>query len=408
MEYQALERMEAAELSWRHDRCRRLLAGLQPEATGLLAFSRVTIYYLTGTLAEGVFWLPAEGEPVLLLRRGVARARLESPLEHIAEFRSYGDVEAMLAEAGSPLGEVVAAEKEGLSWSLGDMLQSRLGGRRFVPGDPALTLTRAVKSEWELAKMRLAGERHHQALWEMLPHRLAPGMTEREVSHRAWEVFFELGHSGHMRMNNQEIFLGHVAAGDSGNYPSVFNGPVGLRGEHPAVPFMGYAGKVWGGAEPLTCDIGFCLEGYQTDKTQVYWPGRAADIPDDLRVGHEFCVAVQQWVGERLRAGAIPSELYEHSVQWAEKEGLAEGFMALGENKVLFLGHGIGLAIDEYPVLARKFDQPLEEGMVIALEPKFGVPGKGMVGVENTFEVTAEGGRCLTGDRFDMVCLGDL
>ena len=71
--------------------------------------------------------------------------------------------------------------------------------------------------------------------------------------------------------------------------------------------------------------------------------------------------------------------------------------MGLGDNRVPFLGHGIGLTIDERPVVANGFDRPLEEGMTLALEPKIGIPGFGMVGLENTFEVGPEGGRCLTG-----------
>jgi Xaa-Pro aminopeptidase len=93
----------------------------------------------------------------------------------------------------------------------------------------------------------------------------------------------------------------------------------------------------------------------------------------------------------------------EHCFAWAEREGWAEGFMALGGNKVRFLGHGIGLAIDEYPVIAKGFDAPLEEGMTFALEPKLGIPGFGMVGVENTFEVTPGGGRCLSGEKFEII-----
>jgi Xaa-Pro aminopeptidase len=79
--------------------------------------------------------------------------------------------------------------------------------------------------------------------------------------------------------------------------------------------------------------------------------------------------------------------------------------MALGGNKVGFVGHGIGLALDETPVIAKGFDAPLEEGMVIALEPKLGIPGFGMVGLENTFEVTASGGRSLTGDATAILCV---
>jgi len=71
--------------------------------------------------------------------------------------------------------------------------------------------------------------------------------------------------------------------------------------------------------------------------------------------------------------------------------------MGFGDRRANFLGHGVGLQIDELPVLADGFDEPLEAGMVLALEPKKGIPSVGMVGIEDTFIVTPEGGRSITG-----------
>ncbi|MEW5774205.1 MAG: Xaa-Pro peptidase family protein [Thermodesulfobacteriota bacterium] len=406
--FTALERAPRAELEARWARCRRLMAEHFPGASGLLAFSRVNLYWLTGALANGLCWLPAEGEPVLLSRKGIERARLESPVAHILPFRSYSNLAGLLAEAGSPLGEDVAVECSGLSWMLGQKLEQALSPRRLLPGDRILALGRMVKTPWELAKLRLCGERHHRCLHDLLPARIRPGMTEREISHACWEVFFSQGHSGQLRMGafGEEIFLGHVSAGDSGNYPSVFDGPLGLRGEHPALPFMGYAGRVWKAGEPLACDVGFCLEGYQTDKTQVYFAGRESEAPPDLDRAHRAAVAIQARVAELAVPGALPRDLWLAARAMAEKEGVAEGFMGLGGNKVAFVGHGIGLHIDEFPPLADKVETPLEPGMALAIEPKIGVPGRGMVGVENTFEVRAEGGAaCLTGDAYGMVCV---
>lgn len=409
MTFEALERISLAELELRWERCRVLLRELTPEAGGLLVFSRMNIYYLSGTWANGVFWLPLSGEPALMVRRGLGRAKLESSCETILSYRSFRDLPGLTQEAGSLLSATIAAEMAGLSWSLGQGLARNLNAHVFVSGDAVLQRTRCVKTPWELAKMRLVGQRHATSLRELLPSRIAPGMTEREIAHRVWEVFFKLGHQGILRMQNfgEEIFLGHVAAGDSANYPSVFDGPVGLRGEHPAIAHMGYAGKVWLENEPLTLDVGFGLEGYHTDKTQVYWPGPESTLPDRARTAHRFCVNVQDWLAENLRPGAVPSRLYAHCLGWAEREGFSEGFMALDGNHVRFLGHGIGLAIDEWPALANGVDAPLEEGMVLALEPKLGIRGFGMVGVENTFEVTGDGGRCLTGDEHSIVCLGE-
>jgi Xaa-Pro dipeptidase len=403
----ALERMPLEELKIRHVRCRDLLKTLAPDCGGLLAFSKVNTYYLTGHCANGVLWLPIDGEPVLMVRKGIERAVLESPLGTIVPFRSYSDLPGLCSEAGAPLSGTVAVEMGGLSWSLGQLLQAKLKSQQFRAGDDILTRARGVKTEWELAKLRLAGARHDRSLREDLPRVIRPGMNEFEISIKAWEVFFAAGHHGMMRMNTfgEEIFLGHVSAGDSGNYPSVFNGPLGVRGVHPAIPQMGYAGKVWNRGEVLALDIGFLLEGYHTDKTQVYFAGEEKDLPEEASRAHEFCIRAQGWLADNLRPGAIPSELYAHVMDWSEREGFAQGLMGLGGNKVRFLGHGIGLGIDEYPVLAKGFDDPLEEGMVLAIEPKYGIEGFGMVGVENTFEVTAEGGRCLTGRKYDVICI---
>lgn len=400
------ERVPVEELAWRGERCRWALAGAVPEAGGLLVFSRLNIFYLTGTYGAGVLWLPLEGEPVLLCRRGIERARLESPLGRILPFRSFRDLPRLLEEAGSPLSPVAAAEMGGITWALGRTLDEHLAPARIVPGDRALSLGRSVKSPWELAIMRAAGAEHDHCLRELLPGLIAAGMSERDIAHRVWLTLFAAGHQGLLRMENygEEVFLGHVSAGDSGNYPSVFNGPVGLRGEHPAIPHMGSA-RIWAPGEPLVCDVGFVSEGYHTDKTQVYFAGPREAIPARAQAAHDFCVEVQAWLAEHLRPGSVPSELAAHCFARAEEAGWAEGFMALGGNKVRFVGHGIGLAIDEQPVLAKGFDAPLEEGMVLALEPKLGIPGFGMVGVENTFEVTPEGGRCLTGAAYDIVCV---
>jgi len=406
----ALERVPRAELEARWARCRALLDELCPGASGLLAFSRVNLYWLTGTLANGLCWLPAEGEPVLLSRKGIERARLESSLTCILPFRSYSPLAGILAEAGSPLGDSVAVECAGLSWMLGQKLEQALAPRRLLPGDRILAMGRMVKTPWELAKLRDCGRRHHRCLHDLLPGRIRPGMTEREISVACWEVFFSQGHSGQMRMGafGEEIFLGHVSAGDSGNYPSVFDGPLGLRGAHPALPFMGAAQKVWEPGDPLACDVGFCLDGYQTDKTQVYFAGREADIPADLDHAHNAAMAIQARVAELAVPGALPQDLWRAAKAMAQAEGVAEGFMGLGGNQVRFIGHGIGLHIDEFPPLADKVEVPLEAGMALAIEPKIGVPGKGMVGVENTFEVGGAGGAaCLTGDAYGMVCVAE-
>ena len=62
--------------------------------------------------------------------------------------------------------------------------------------------------------------------------------------------------------------------------------------------------------------------------------------------------------------------------------------MGAGENQVKFVAHSVGLELDETSVIAPKFDEPLEAGVVLAVEPKVFYPGLGGVGVENTYVLT--------------------
>jgi Xaa-Pro aminopeptidase len=395
------------ELASRWDRCRKKLHEYAPRARGVLIFSRLNIYYFSGSFANGVFWLPLDGKPVLFCRRGTERAKIESPVNHIYSFKSYRDIRTILYDLNFPFPETVAAEMNGLSWALANSLIKHLSRHQFVSADKIISMCRAKKSDLELNILREAGAKHAKCMTRLLPPFLHAGISELEISHKIWELFFSEGHGGILRMENfgEEAFLGHISVGDSANYPSFFNGPVGLRGVHPATPHMGSAEAKWTSGKPLTVDNGFTLAGYITDKTQVYWLGAKESIPVKAKEAHDFCIELQEQIANLLRPGTLPSEIWNHCLAEVGGSEWEDGFMGLGKNKVFFVGHGIGLAIDEYPALTKGFDLPLEEGMIIAVEPKIGIPGFGMVGVENTFEVTISGGKCLTGKEFKIITI---
>ena len=169
---------------------------------------------------------------------------------------------------------------------------------------------------------------------------------------------------------------------------------------HPSTPLMGSRRRKLRDGDLVYIDIGCGYRGYQTDKTQTYMFGRP--IPEEAIEQHARCVEIQDTIASMLRPGAIPSDIYRTVMADLEPEFL-ENFMGFGKHRVNFLGHGIGLWIDEYPVIAEGFDEPLQEGMLFALEPKKGIPGVGMVGIENTFAVTVQGGRSLTGKNPGMM-----
>lgn len=401
------DNIPAQELASRWDKCRALLKRFIPQSQGILIFSRLNIYYFSGSFTSGVLWIPLEGAPILFSRRGIERAKIETPLEHIYTFNSYRDLDTILKDLSLPLPKLVAAEMNGLSWALSRSLMKHLPNQHFVSADKIIGMTRAKKSEWELNILRQAGSRHGRCLTELLPQHLYEGISELEICHKISELFFSQGHLGILRMENygEEVFLGHISVGESANYPSVFNGPVGLKGVHPSAPYMGSADVKWTKDKPLIIDNGFTLDGYMTDKTQVYWLDDKKYIPADALRAHEFCITLQNKIAQLLKPGTLPSEIWQQSLSEVEKSTWSGGFMGHGKNKVFFVGHGIGLAVDEYPVLAKGFDFPLEKGMTLAVEPKIGIPGFGMVGVENTFEVTTKGGKCLTGENYDIIVI---
>ncbi len=171
----------------------------------------------------------------------------------------------------------------------------------------------------------------------------------------------------------------------------------------PAVPLFGSRSRRLSDGDLVFIDIGCGYAGYHTDKTMTYVFGRP--LPDEAVAAHERCVTIQDTIAALLRPGAVPSAIYE-SVTADLEPAFLENFMGYGGRCVQFLGHGIGLEIAENPVIARGFDEPLEAGMAIAVEPKKGIKGVGMVGTENTFVVEPGGGRSLTGHHPGLMPVG--
>ena len=176
---------------------------------------------------------------------------------------------------------------------------------------------------------------------------------------------------------------------------------MGFWGPHPAVPCMGSPRRIWERNTLLATDLSFSFEGYHADRTQMYWCG--GPIPDSIADPQKVCGDILLAVQEKLRPGAKPAELWQLSCAMAEKAGYADLFMGSGPDRVKFLGHGVGLTLDGFPAFARGFEEPLQEGMCVAIEPKIAIPGVGMAGVEHTFEVTAQGGKSLTGTETRII-----
>jgi Xaa-Pro aminopeptidase len=149
-------------------------------------------------------------------------------------------------------------------------------------------------------------------------------------------------------------------------------------------------------------DVGGMFTGYITDMTRTYSIGSA---PEAAYRAHQVSIEIHDAVRETVKPGTVCEDIYELGLRIAAKNDLSRYFMGIAQH-AKFIGHGIGLEINELPVLAPRFREPLVENMVFALEPKFVLPNIGAVGIENSYLVTETGLETLTIMEENMVELG--
>lgn len=372
---------------------------------GYLVTQNVDIYYFTGSMQNGYLWVPAEGEPVFYVRRSVVRAKEEAAceVEELGSFRGLG--EKLKQRNPELLGKEtprIAAEWDVLPVQTWIRLKELVPQVQWEDGSHLVRELRMVKSPGEIAKIRESA-RVIDLAFEEAVSRLRPGMTDLELVALIESIVRTHGHTGLMRMRgyNQEIVTGVVASGEDAAVPTYFDGPVGGRGLSPASP-QGAGRRIIRDNEPIVIDIGCCIDGYVIDQTRTAVVGT---LPDHLVRAYRITEHILRETEARLKPGTVCEDLYARSLELAAEAGLADHFMGYGQDRVKFLGHGIGLEVDEYPVLARGFRYPLEPGMVIAIEPKFVFPGEGVVGIENTYAITEDGFEKLTRTREGIIAV---
>lgn len=365
---------------------------------GMLVTQNVGLYYFTGSMQAGYLFIPAQGSATYYVKKSLMRAEAES-LARISAFGGMRRFAAQLAADYPALfgtaarRPVIGADLDVLPAQQYLRLTEAVPAATWTDGSALLRKVRSVKSAVEIACIERAALATAAALAAGL-EQLREGMTELELLTVIEHVMRKSGHSGMMRLRgyNQEIVIGMVAAGEAAADPTYFDGPAGGRGLSPAYPQSASMRPIRRG-EPILIDIGCCIDGYVIDQTRTAVIGA---LSPELQSAYDTAVAILRRTEASLAPGAVPESLYAQSLALAEEAGLANHFMGFGRDQAKFLGHGIGLEIDEWPVLAKGFGEPLEPGMTVAVEPKFTFPGLGVVGIENTYLITETGCRPLT------------
>lgn len=374
------------ELKLRRDKIRALMAQQGIEAA--IITCNVNLVYTCGRVISGYLYLPLNAPALVFVKRPNNLVG-----EYVHPVRKPEQLPDLLKEYGLPLPSKLMLEGDELSFNEYRRLAACFPDSEVLPcGTELIRRARSVKTTMELELFRRSGTAHARA-YAQIPSVYRLGMTDRQFSIEIERLMRLEGCLGIFRVfgRSMEIFMGSVLAGDNAAAPSPYDFALGGQGLDPSIP-GGANGTLLQAGQSIMVDLGGNFYGYMGDMSRVYSVSR---LPQKAYDAHQVCLEVQTEVAAMAKPGVVCEDLYNKAIDIVGKAGFADYFMGI-DQKAKFVGHGIGLEINEAPVLAPRIRQELEPGMVFALEPKIVLPEIGPVGIENSWAVTAEGVEKLT------------
>ena len=380
------------ELDRRLDSLQRHL--VRQQIDGALILQNTDLFYFAGTSQQAHLYVPAAGRPLLLVHKSLERARSESSLASIVKLSSPKELGGLIREAGLTVPGRLGLELDVLPASLYLSYSRIFKNSSLVDISSSIRHIRSIKSEHELECIRQSAAMA-AAVAESVKDLIREGLSEIEMAGLVEAEARKRGHQGvvRMRLFGGELFYGHLMSGQEAALPSCLASPTGGSGLSPAVPQGAGLSRIKAN-EPILMDYVFAKNGYLADQTRIF---ALKGLPRDLVAAHQAMLELQEELQILAKPGVETGELYDFAVQWTRAKGLADWFMGADNDRIRFIGHGIGLELDEFPFLAMGQKMRLEENMVIALEPKLIIPGRGVVGIEDTHRVTPNGLERLTG-----------
>ena len=350
-------------------------------------------YYYTGTTQQGWLYVPADRDPLFMVFKDVDRAAAECPLEDIIPLLSPKKIPETLSGKGIALPKRLGLELDVMPANIYMMFNSIFKSSEILDVSTAIRLQRAVKSGFEIECIRTSSALADQVA-AGVPELAEPGMTEVELAGLVEARARKLGHQGTIRMRlwDNDLFYGHIMCGPEAAVPGSLASPTAGTGMNPFVG-QGPSFKPLERHQPLLVDYVFAMDGYLSDHARIFSLG---ELDDEFHKAHEAMCDIQDMVKQMAVPGTVSGDIYTAMVEKAESSGYGAAFMGAAPPKIRFTGHGVGIELDEFPFIAHGQALPLEAGMVFALEPKVILPGKGVVGVENTCLVTPDGLEILT------------
>ena len=366
------------ELKWR----RIQQAMRQEEADGCLLTMNMNLYYVSGQVFNGYFYLPAEGRPYWFVKRLTVP---ETNQVHV--IRKPEQMPELFRDLNLAMPRKLLLEEDELSYNECIRLQHVFRAEATGNASALIRHIRMIKTPWEIEQMRISA-RKHEAVYREIPACYRPGMRDIELQIEIEKRMRVHGSLGYFRAfgSNMDIFMGSLLAGENAGEPSPFDFALGGTGMHASGP-LGANGTLLEEGTTVMADMSGNYTAYQTDMTRVFSIGK---LPDRAYRVHRVALEIQARMERTAKPGVPCAELYRDALAMAGQEGLEDCFMGT-RFQAKFVGHGVGLEINELPVLTTRSKDILQPGMTFAFEPKFVLAGIGAVGIENTFLVTDSG-----------------
>jgi Xaa-Pro aminopeptidase len=365
------------------NRIKQLRTSMEKQGmTFSIILQNVDLFYLAGTIQKGIFVIPVDHEPMLFIEKNIDRATIETGLD-ITPIKRDRDVKDVLAARGILKGKG-GMELDVVPVSVFERWKSLLGFENFADVWPMIRDVRIAKSPFEIIQIRKSG-----AVCDHVFHKarevVREGAREVDIAAILEAEGRKVGHQGYLRMRglNQEMMNLYITHGRSGTIPSCGDVPIAGAGVTHAIAQGPSLNKVERGV-PVVIDYGGGYNGYITDETRPFVVG---ELQERFRKPYEVAKEIVEDAMVYGKEGVDGTELFMRAEEKAKKAGLEEYFMGFGPGKVSFVGHGLGLEINELPVITSRHHIILQEGMVFAFEPKFIFPGEGAVGIEVDFIV---------------------
>lgn len=367
------------DIKLRLERIQKVMQAMNLDAC--ILSTEVNIFYCTGVVYNGYFYLPAKGEAINFVRR---------PKVDLANTIYIHKPELILEElkkAGLELPKTVLIEKDVLSFNSISRLQSALKVTDSEDASYLLRRLRAEKTDYEVEQVK-ACARKHEAVYKLIPSLYKRGMTDIELQieiekqmrlHGSMGIFRSYGES-------MDIHMGSLLVGANAEAASPFDFALGGAGTSPTLP-LGASGQAIKEGQTIMVDMAGNYSPWMTDMTRVFSVGKTTDL---AYKAHQVSIDIQNRLMETSKIGTSCAEMYNIALEMVKENNLAPYFMGT-DLQAKFVGHGVGLEINEPPVLTPRSKEILTLNTIFALEPKFVIPNVGAVGVENTFVVTEKG-----------------